>query len=508
MPLTRKKIIRYSLLLLSIIAIIFLVRPILHLTKHMYFTDVGFSSSEKGFTNDVSRLNRSPIDSLVLVSSTADSAIQQLISLLSYARTNHLQVSIAGAKHSMGGHTIAPNGIQVDMLPFRALTLDTTTNILTVGSGALWSEVIPYLNHYNRAVSIMQSDNAFSVGGSISVNCHGWQHNKPPIASTVQSFRLLKVDGRLVTCSRTENEELFSLVLGGYGLFGIIIDVQLQTVPNELYTYQRITVPATDYPDSYQKYIDQNPKARMVYGRLNVNKKDFLQKAMLNYFEYKAPATKDYPLTDPSFTKLKQSIFEGSRNDDYGKELRWQSEKLFTKTLTGNTYSRNQIMNESPALYLNQSATRTDILHEYFIPRKNFRQFIKQLQQIIPQHQADLLNVTIRNVYKDEDTYLRYAREEVFAFVMFFNQPLTSEAEQDMTHLTQELIDAVHKLNGTYYLPYRLHATQNQLKATYPMIDTFFQNKLKYDPQEIFQNKFYQQYKNTKSTVDSTTTLR
>ena len=77
----------------------------------------------------------------------------------------------------------------------------------------------------------MQSNNDFTVGGSLSVNCHGWQCRRPPIADSVASFRLMKADGDIVTCSRTENAELFSLALGGYGLFGVIARVSLRLRP-------------------------------------------------------------------------------------------------------------------------------------------------------------------------------------------------------------------------------------------------------------------------------------
>ena len=81
-----------------------------------------------------------------------------------------------------------------------------------------------------RSVAVMQSNNSFTVGGSLSVNCHGWQYGRAPIASTVESFRLMKADGSIVRCSREENAELFSLVLGGYGLFGIILNAELRVV--------------------------------------------------------------------------------------------------------------------------------------------------------------------------------------------------------------------------------------------------------------------------------------
>ena len=49
----------------------------------------------------------------------------------------------------------------------------------------------------------------------------------------------MKSDGSVVRCSREENKELFSLVLGGYGLFGIILEADLRTVPNRAYKLDR-----------------------------------------------------------------------------------------------------------------------------------------------------------------------------------------------------------------------------------------------------------------------------
>ncbi|MBL7938362.1 MAG: FAD-binding oxidoreductase [Flavobacteriales bacterium] len=482
-------------ILATLILIVAVAAPPAWKLWHAYRSDgTGVPLPKQGVADDVSRLNATPIDSLVRVSEDPEEAVAQLVSLVTLAAQRHLPISIAGARHSMGGHTIARNGVQVDMLTYKQLSLDTATHILTVGSGALWSEVIPYLDRYGRAVAVMQSDNAFSVGGSISVNCHGWQHNKAPIASTVESFRLLKADGTIVRCSRTENAELFSLVLGGYGLFGIILDVDLRTVPNERYTYHRVVVGSDNYVDTYARLVDTDTNVRMVYGRLNVNADDFLQRAMLNYFTFDSAAPIPGGFEADGLADLKRSIFLASKDDDYGKRLRWNSEQAVTKTRIGTRITRNQVMNESPSIYMNRTADHTDILHEYFIPRRNFSRFIAAMQQYMPEHKQDLLNVTVRNVYRDTDSFLSYAHEENFAFVLFFDQLITPEAEADMLALTRKLIDAALALDGAYYLPYRLHASPEQLRKAYPIADTFFAKKRQYDPHELFQNTFYRTY--------------
>lgn len=487
---------RWKWLLLGslVLVIALLARPAWVLWKAHKNDAAALPPAAAGVADDVSRLNSTPVDSIVHVATGREEAIEQLVSLMAYAREHHLPVSIAGAKHSMGGHTIAREGIQVDMLPFKQLVLDTSNNVLTVGAGALWSDVIPFLNARGRAVTVMQSNNAFSVGGSISVNCHGWQHNSAPIASTVAGFHLLMADGTVRRCSRTENAELFSLALGGYGLFGIILDVDLRTVPNERYTYHRMVIASEKYVETYARLIDADTTVRMVYGRLNVNASDFLQRAMLNFFVFDSIAPANSSLEDDGLDEVKRSIFLGTKDDDYGKRMRWNTEQAASKLGIGTRINRNQIMNESPAFFMNRAAGHTDILHEYFIPRRNVQRFIAAIQRHLPAHHQDLLNVTIRNVYKDGDTFLSYAHEEDFAFVLFFDQLMTDEAEADMRALTVELIDAALELDGSYYLPYRLHASPEQFRKAYPMAEAFFAKKLEYDPGRLFQNTFYSTY--------------
>ena len=189
-----------------------------------------------GHVDDASRLNRTHVTEVWPIPSDPATAEAGLRKLLERARSQGLRIAIAGARHSMGGHTIYPDGIVLDMLPFNRMELDRSTSGFSVSEPARAGlESFRYLDARGFSVAIMQSNDNFSVGGSLSVNCHGWQHDRQPIASTVESFRLMKADGSIVRCSREENAELFSLVLGGYGLFGVILDADLRVVPNERY---------------------------------------------------------------------------------------------------------------------------------------------------------------------------------------------------------------------------------------------------------------------------------
>jgi FAD/FMN-containing dehydrogenase len=476
--------------------LLLVARPAWHLWRTARHDVDEVAQPPAGYANDASRLNLTEVREIKSLSTDPAVAERELAALLAEARSRGWKVSIAGARHSMGGHTIYPGGIVIDARGLAAMSLDETTGVLHVGSGAMWRDVLTYLDQRKRSVAVMQSNNSFSVGGSISVNCHGWQVGRPPIASTVEAFRLMQADGSVVRCSRDENQELFSAVLGGYGLFGIILDVDLATVPNRCYRLDRRVVPTGQLPATWAEATAAHPgAAEMVYGRLNVMSGRFLEDAIV-YVLYVDPDPAAAPpsLHEPESIKLRRNVFRGAAEDEYGKRLRWQAELNWQPKISGDTFSRNQLLNEGVEVFQNRSSDTTDILHEYFVPRAAFEKFVARAKEIIPRHAGNLLNVTVRSIETDSDTMLRYATEPVFSLVMLFQQSQDQAGEDSMTAMTRELIDAALESGGRYYLPYRLHATREQFHRAYPQAEAFFALKRKYDPDELFQNQFYLKY--------------
>ena len=488
----RKRLILIIVLIASLVAIGLLARP----TYHLYWTashDVdGRPAPPPGHIDDASRLNSTKVAEVQSISPDARDPEGQLAALLQRARVEGRRVSIAGARHSMGGHTIYPGGVVIDMRLWDRMSLDPERNLLHVQAGALWEDVLAYLDAHDRSVKVMQSNHSFSVGGSISVNCHGWPYGQPPIASTVESLRLMRADGTIVNCSRGENTELFALVLGGYGLFGVILDVELRVAANERYRVEQLIAPFDQVFAPSDVKLLAHPDARMVFGRMSVAPGQFLTTAVVNFF-YRESG--DIPkLTAPGMAELRRTIFRGSAESDYGKELRWSAETRLQPWIAKTSYSRNQLLNEGVEVFQNRTADSTDILHEYFVPPARAADFIRDMQEILPRHDANLLNVTIRVVNEDKDSFLRYADQRMIAFVMLFVQKTTSEGEHRMREVTRELIDAALDRGGRYYLPYRLHADPDQFRRAYPQADEFFRLKRVYDPSELFQNQFYARY--------------
>src|SRR6266540_3316770 len=113
-------------------------------------------------------------DPLLAADVAAARDVEQLQAVLRDARQRGLKVSVAGSRHSQGGHTYTAGGVVLNMRTFnRVLAIDTITPAVTVESGATWDEVQRALAPHRLALKVMQSSNIFTVGGTLSANVHG-----------------------------------------------------------------------------------------------------------------------------------------------------------------------------------------------------------------------------------------------------------------------------------------------------------------------------------------------
>jgi FAD/FMN-containing dehydrogenase len=454
-----------------------------------------------GFINDASCLNKTAVYGIAAISSVDD-----IRNALRFARENNLKVTTAGQRHSMGGQSFTKDGLVLDMRRFKQLNLDKAHKILNVQAGATWAQIQRLLDQHGLAVKAMQSINIFTVGGALSVNAHGIAHDPGQVAPTVRAIRIMLSNGEIKTASPTENPELFRLALGGYGLFGVILDADLDVVDNEVYKWNTKYLDYKDFPDYYAKNVEGNPRLGLAYGRLSISPGSYLTEAALHTFEktdFQGPIE---PIRPPGYDWLDRFIINFSKTGGFGRWTRWQLEKYVGPRVhpclsrnermsreEGCLVSRNEEMYDSMD-YLKNRLKDTDILQEYFIPPEKMADFVDGLRDVVTKNHANLLNVTIRIVHKDTVTALPYARQDMFAFVLYFNQKLNDADSRRLQSTTTELIDLALRVNGTYYLPYQLFYTQQQLHQAYPEIDALFQAKKIYDPIDLLSNKFYQKF--------------
>jgi FAD/FMN-containing dehydrogenase len=162
-------------------------------------------------------------------------------SIVRSARKDRKIISVAGGRHAMGGQQFGTDTLLVDIRKLsQVLDLDRKRGIIEVEAGIEWPELIDsYLTLQNgdrQSWGIAQKQTGadrLTMAGTIAANAHGRGLKRKPFISDVESLVLVDATGTAHTCSRKENPELFRLVPGGYGLFGIVTSVQLRLVPRK-----------------------------------------------------------------------------------------------------------------------------------------------------------------------------------------------------------------------------------------------------------------------------------
>jgi FAD/FMN-containing dehydrogenase len=441
--------------------------------------------------NDASLLSETPIfRHVVMKEPPGDALVAALRAELKEAEAAGRPVNLSAARHSMGGQAIPRDGqaitFDVPMVSF-APGADT----YTVQAGTRWHQVIRALDPFGMSPKVMQSNSDFGVASTFSVNAHGWPMPFGPMGSTVRSVQMLLADGSLVTASRSENADLFAAAMGGYGLIGLITELEVEAVPNQLLEPSFQTMPAADFAAAF--VTTASGDVPMAYGRLNIDREGFFDDAMLVTYR---PIAGDIPPATGSglLSKASRAIFRAQVGDEWVKRRRWGIETGVGAWLAGAT-SRSSLMNEPVITLDDHDPTRTDILHEYFVAPDRFGDFIAAAKEIIPNSYQELLNITLRWVAQDATSLLSYAPQGPrIASVLLFSQEMTARAEADMARMTQEMIEAVLAIGGSYYLPYRPHATVDQFRRCYARSPDFIALKRRVDPGLRFRNALWDRY--------------
>ena len=455
-----------------------------------------------GSINDASCLNKTEIYGVVEVHSVEDIA-----KTLAFARDNRLSVTTAGVRHSMGGQAFRKGGIVLDMRSFNRIGLNEAARSVTVQPGATWHDIQNVL-HPRFAVRAMQSTDIFTVGGSISVNAHGMDHQAGALAKSIKSMRVMLADGTLRTVSPTENRELFDLVIGGYGLFGVIVEAELDIADNLVYQTGRRVMDYKEFPALFASEIEKDQNIGLMYGHLSTAPSSFLKELLLyTYTRVDGADFKRAPLGEVSGTKMRRLTINLSKQGPLFQEMKWFSEKHIEPRMENCTVTRAQAIGSAEACFVNRNdpmhnsvpylrnslPNDTDILHEYFIPRSRFVSFVDGMRKVLTENRTNLLNASVRIVHQ-EANFLTYSPEPAFSLVLYINQPTDEEGNRLMKKATEELIDLTIAHKGRFFLPYQLHYSRDQLQRSYPQINDFFAAKRKYDPAEMFTNTFYQKY--------------
>jgi FAD/FMN-containing dehydrogenase len=436
--------------------------------------------------NDITQINPIIVDRVITPTSIEE--IQDVV-----AKHKGI-ISIGGGRYSMGGQTATENTLQIDMRKMnKIVNIDVIHKKVTVQAGARWRDIQDAIDPKNLSIKIMQTYSNFTVGGSLSVNVHGRYVGQGPLIRSVDSIKVVLGDGSLIEATPTNRPDIFYGAIGGYGGIGVIVEATLQLADNEKVERVAKLIPASEYKNYFFSDIKNNPK--VIFHNGDIYPPTFTQVNAVSWVKTDKPLTLQERLIPRNVKYILQpAAITAMTSLPLGRKIRAGviDPLIYSKEMVvwRNHEASYDVAELEPASRRNS----TYVLQEYFIPVDKFDEFIPKMSKVFSDFNVDVFNVSIRHALPDPGSLLAWAKQEVFAFVVYYRQGTNPADKMEVGNWTRAMIAEALSLGGTYYLPYQIHATDNQFHRAYPRFQEYFDLKAKVDPDYKFRNKLWDRY--------------
>ena len=445
-----------------------------------------FAQDTSKIVNDITQLNPIRVNTILHPVSTDE--------IVNAVKLNSGPISIGGGRYSMGGQTATENALQIDMRTFdKVLHFSKKDKEITVQAGITWRKLIHYIDTAGLSVKIMQSYSNFTVGGALSVNCHGRYIGQGPIVLSVKEIKIVLANGDLVEASREKNSEIFYGAIGGYGGLGVITEVTLFLTDNCKVERSDTLMRADEYKEYFFNHIRNDTSVIFQSADIYPNRYNKIHSVpyRVSQKEVTEPLRTNPVKANYGFNKFAYWVVS---EFPCGK---WIRRHIIDPLLYRNNpveWRNYEAGSNIEELEPKSRKRSTYVLEEYFVPVDNFNSFYPIMGKILRENNVNVINISIRNARQDPGTLLAWARTEVFSFVIYYKQGTREADKVKVGNWTRKLIDAVIANNGTYYLPYQIHATPEQFAKAYPNSAKFFALKKQLDPTDKFRNKLWDAY--------------
>ncbi|SFU17381.1 FAD-binding oxidoreductase [Pseudomonas marincola] len=138
-----------------------------------------------------------------------------------------------GSGRSYGDSCLAESNQVLHMRAMdRFIEVDWQQGIVRAEAGVTLGEILSVSIPQGWFLSVTPGTQFVTLGGAIANDVHGKNHHlRGTFGNHLRRFGLLRHGQRLLTCSLTENTELYAASIGGLGLTGVILWAEIQLMP-------------------------------------------------------------------------------------------------------------------------------------------------------------------------------------------------------------------------------------------------------------------------------------
>ena len=437
---------------------------------------------------------------------TRPDSLEALIDVLTDTSRRDVPVAVCGSRYAMGGQQFLSGGTLIDMRGLnRVIGFSHQSGIVEVESGMTWTELQKFLdatrNHresrdFGWSIAQKQTGaDGLTIGGAVAANIHGRSLTKAPFIEDIESLRLIDEAGRLVTCSRTRNFELFRHVCGGYGMFGVVYSVRIRLVPRE----KMLRVVEIVDSDSLMKLFDERIASGFRFGDFQFHidelSDDFLRRGVFSCY---LPVPDDTPVPDnPSFDRndwlnlLHLAHSDKSRGFQIYENhyLRTHGGVYWSDRLQFSTYVSGY--HKAIDKRLGSRCPGSEMITELYVPRSFLSDFLANAADDLRSGGASVIYGTVRLIERDFESALAWAWKPWACVIFNICVEHSKSGLRKARRTFRALIDRAIRFGGSYYLTYHKFARPDQVKSCHPNLARVLVTKRRFDPRLRFQSNWW-----------------
>ena len=163
---------------------------------------------------------------IVRCAGTAD-----VLDCVRFAREHSLLVSVRGGGHNYAGKSVCDGGLLIDLGPMKGIHVDPTRRTARAQAGLRLGEFDRETQAFGLATTLGVNTDT-GIAGLTLGGGYGWLGGKYGLAcDNVLSAEVVTADGRVLTASGTENDDLYWGVRGAGANLGIVTSFEYQLHP-------------------------------------------------------------------------------------------------------------------------------------------------------------------------------------------------------------------------------------------------------------------------------------
>ncbi len=159
-----------------------------------------------------------------------------VVTAVNFARESELDLAVRGGSHSVPGFGTADEAVVIDLSRMQAVDVDVGASTARAQGGATWGAFNDATHAHGLATTggIISTTGigGLTLGGGIGYLSRGFGLS----CDNLLSAEVVTADGRILSVSDRENEDLFWAIRGGGGNFGVATSLEYRLHPvREIY---------------------------------------------------------------------------------------------------------------------------------------------------------------------------------------------------------------------------------------------------------------------------------